>query len=110
MFTTTPSIDVGGSECRPSGAYFATRELWVALQYPQGFGSNSPHLAWLHTDRFMDSGVDLQWISAFPHEKEFLYPPPSFLRLIRPEPTMLKIGAWELGVGANDAGSLTTVR
>jgi hypothetical protein len=36
--------------------------------------------------------VDLEWLSAFPHEKEFLYPPLCFLRPIRERPTVFKIG------------------
>ena len=69
-----------------------TRELWVALQYSQGPAGNINTLLWIRTDNFMDRGVDLEWLSAFPHEKEFLYPPLSFLKPIRSEPIVLKIG------------------
>ena len=31
---------------------------------------------------FMSSGVDISWLSAFPEEKEFLYPPLTFLRIV----------------------------
>jgi hypothetical protein len=46
-----------------------TAELWVALKYSQG--GDSSVLLWLRTQNFMDRGVDLTWISAFPHEREF---------------------------------------
>ena len=31
---------------------------------------------------FMSSGVDISWLSAFPDEKEYLYPPLTFLRVV----------------------------
>ena len=48
-----------------------TAELWVALKYSQG--GDSSVLLWLRTQNFMDRDVDLTWISAFPHERGFLY-------------------------------------
>ena len=79
----------GGTELAPMST---TRELWVALQYSQGPAGMISTLLWFRTDNFMDRGVDLEWLSAFPHEKEFLYPPLSFLKPIRSEPILLKIG------------------
>ena len=49
-------------------------------------------MLWLRTDDFMDKGVDLSWLSAFPHEKEYLYPPLTFLMPIHPEPKAIDIG------------------
>ena len=79
----------GGTELAPMST---TAELWVALQYTQGQEGNIHTLLWLRTDNFMNRGVDLTWLSAFPHEKEYLYPPLSFLKPIRPKPIVLKIG------------------
>ena len=31
---------------------------------------------------FMSSGADISWLSAFPDEKEYLYPPLTFLRVV----------------------------
>ena len=41
----------------------------------------------------MDRGSDLSWLSAFPGEKEFLYPPITFLRPLRPEADSFTIGS-----------------
>ena len=79
----------GGTELAPMST---TRELWVALQYSQGAAGRTNTLLWLRSDDFMDRGVDLEWLSAFPHEKEYLYPPLSYLRPIRSEPIVVKIG------------------
>ena len=68
-----------------------TAELWVALKYSQG--GDSSVLLWLRTQNFMDRGVDLTWISAFPHEKEFLFSPLTYMKSVRDEPIIVKIGA-----------------
>ena len=70
----------------------STTELWVALKYPQGPAGSISTLLWIHTDNFMDRGVDLEWLSAFPHEKEFLYPPLCYLKPLRERPIVTKIG------------------
>ena len=67
-----------------------TAELWVALKYSQG--GDSSVLLWLRTQNFMDRGVDLTWISAFPHEKEFLFSPLTYVHSVRDEPIIVKIG------------------
>jgi len=67
-----------------------TAELWIALKYSQG-GDNSV-LLWLRSENFMDRGVDLSWISAFPHEREFLYSPLTYMQAVRDEPVFVKIG------------------
>jgi hypothetical protein len=68
-----------------------TRELWVALQYAQRTAGRISTLLWLRTDGFMDRGVDLEWLSAFPHEKEYVYSPLSFLKPKRSKPIVLKM-------------------
>ncbi len=67
-----------------------TAELWVALKYSQG--GDSSVLLWLRTQNFMDRGVDLTWISAFPHEREFLFSPLTYMQSVRDEPIIVKIG------------------
>ena len=49
-------------------------------------------LLWLRTKNFMDRGVELTWISAFPHEKEFLFAPLTYLKPLHQEPLIYKIG------------------
>ena len=64
-----------------------TAELDIALKYSQGKSGHAV-LLWLHSKNFMDRGVDLKWLSAFPHEAEYLYPPLSYLKPTREEPTV----------------------
>ena len=71
-------------------AFVQTAKLWVALKYSQG-GKNSV-LLWLRSENFMDRGVDLSWISAFPHEREFLYSPLTYMRAVRDEPVVVQVG------------------
>ena len=80
----------GGTELAPMST---TAELWVALKYSQGPAGTINTLLWLRTENFMDRGVDLAWLSAFPHEKEYLYPPLSYLKPIHKEPIVLQIGS-----------------
>ena len=40
----------------------------------------------------MDRGVDLTWISAFPHEMEFLFSPLTYMTPVRKEPVVVQIG------------------
>jgi len=49
----------------------------VALEYAT---SHSPLLIKLATTSFMDRGADISWASAFPGEREFLYPPLTFMQ------------------------------
>ena len=78
----------GGTELAPMST---TRELWVALQYAQRTAGRISTLLWLRTDGFMDRGVDLEWLSAFPHEKEYVYSPLSYLKPKRSKPIVLKM-------------------
>jgi len=77
----------GGTELAPMST---TANLWVALKYSQE--GDSSVLLWLRTHSFMDRGVDLTWISAFPHEREFLFSPLTYMRSVRDEPIIVKIG------------------
>ena len=66
-------LTVGGVEM---AAMSCSRELRTALFY-----SHSPNSLIIKyvTSSFMERGADLAWISAFPGEKEVLYPPLTFL-------------------------------
>ena len=50
-------------------------------------------MLWLRTTILLQRGSPLEWLSAFPHEKEYLYPPLSYLKPIRKEPVVMKIGS-----------------
>ena len=78
----------GGTELAPMST---TSELWVALKYSQG--GETATILWLRSSNFMDRGVDLEWVSAFPFEREYLYPPLSYLKPIQQEPTVVQIGS-----------------
>ena len=78
-----------GTEWAPMST---TADLKVALHYSQGPAGTISTLLWLRTDGFMSRGVDLSWISAFPHEKEYLYPPLCYLKPTHKEPIVLNIG------------------
>ena len=64
----------GGTELAPMST---TADLSVALQYSAG---RSAVLLRLTTSTFMQRGADISFLSAFPAEKEVLYPPLTFLR------------------------------
>ena len=55
-------------------------------------------LLWLRTQNFMDRGVDLTWISAFPHVRELLFSPLTYMQSVRDEPIIVKIGGVTLKV------------
>jgi len=67
----------GGSEPAPMST---TANLAIAVQY-----SLSTHalLFRIMTKSFMQRGVDLQFLSAFPSEAEYLFPPLTFLRPVQ---------------------------
>ena len=64
----------GGTELAPMST---TLDLRVAVRYARGV----PHalLFMLRVDSFMQEGADLTFLSAFPQEREFLYPPLTYL-------------------------------
>ena len=77
----------GGTEFAPMST---TAQLWIALKYSRG--GKVATLLWLRSKNFMDRGVDISWLSAFPHEKEYLYAPLTFLKPIGDEPIRCTIG------------------
>jgi hypothetical protein len=54
-----------------------TSDISVAVQYSM---SSNSLLFKISVPDFMSMGADLQWLSAFPGEKEFLYPPLTYLK------------------------------
>ena len=66
--------NTGGAEIAPMST---TTDVHVAARYGLGQGSL---LFKLKVANFMQYGAELQWLSAFPHEAEVLYPPLTFLQ------------------------------
>ena len=64
----------GGTELAPMST---TTDLKVAVEYSM---SESSLLFKIKTKSFMQRGADLEYLSAFPAEKELLYPPLTFLQ------------------------------
>jgi len=64
----------GGTEFAPLST---SSDLHVALHYSDG--AEARLLFKLTTSSFLERGADLQFLSAFPGEVEFLYPPLTFL-------------------------------
>jgi len=72
---TSEFRESGGTELAPMST---SSILDVAL----GYSNNAERrlLMKVATDNFMDRGADIQYLSAFPNEAEFLYPPMTFLQ------------------------------
>lgn len=68
-------LAVGGTEQAPMST---TKDFEVALNYSAN--SESRLLFKVSTNGFMEQGADVQYLSAFPAEAEFLYPPLTYLR------------------------------
>ena len=65
----------GGAEVAPMST---SSSLEVALKYALK-GDKSVTLFRIVTKMFKDRGVDISWLSCFPEEEEYLYPPITFL-------------------------------
>lgn len=74
LAVTDDFIHNGGTEVAPMST---TSDINVALEYSC---SHSSLLFKIVTNSFMERGVDLSWVSAFPGESEYLYPPLTYLR------------------------------
>ncbi len=57
-----------------------TRQLSVALNFAK---SAAPLLFRYVSKDFTDRGADVQFLSAYPHEAEYLYPPLTFVKAVR---------------------------
>ena len=61
-----------------------SKDVRVALSYSRpsaGARCDSVLILRLKAASFMDQGVSLSYLSAFPQEQEYLYPPLTFLKL-----------------------------
>ena len=67
-------LELGGTELAPMST---TTSLDVAMEY---CASKNALILRLNTSSFMERGADISFLSAFPTEKEVLYPPLTFLR------------------------------
>jgi hypothetical protein len=67
-----------------------TADLRIALKYASR--GKTAVLLRVRTSSCMQQGADLTWLSAFPHEVEFLYPPITFLRPIKRNADVFEIG------------------
>jgi hypothetical protein len=76
----------GGTELSPMST---TEDLTIAIKYA-ATGKHSVLLR-VRTKGFMNLGAQLMWVSAFPYEVEFLYPPATFLKPLRARPHVFKI-------------------
>ena len=63
----------GGTELAPMST---TSDLKVAMQYSK---SSQSVLLRLRTEDFMTRGADISFLSAFPGEAEYLFPPLTYL-------------------------------
>lgn len=67
----------GGTELQGMST---TRDQSVAAKYAL---SSMPLLFCVECKSFMQQGSDISWLSLYPHEKEILYPPLTYLRVTR---------------------------
>ena len=93
------SCDDLGTMCMKSGWHRLVNSLFPSplshartspLRY-SSTGSCSV-LPRLRSKVIMNRGSNLSWLSGFPGEKKFLYPPTTFLRTLHPEPDSVTIG------------------
>ena len=75
MQVTKKFLIIGGTEL---ASMSTTNELTIAVRYASG--TKNALLFRLRSTSFMNLGCDLTALSAFPHEKEFMYPPLTFLQ------------------------------
>ena len=68
-------VSQGGTELAPMST---TTLLQVAVQYS---ASHNPMLMRLHTESPMQRGSDVSYLSAFPDEAEYLFPPLTYLEV-----------------------------
>ena len=78
-------LQLGGTELAPMST---TTDLAVAMEY---CASKNALILRLNTASFMERGADISFLSAFPTEKEVLYPPLTFMRATGAKQTV-KIG------------------
>lgn len=83
MRATHNFLKEGGSELAPCSS---TSDLDIAIRYAKKWQDDDGHdgqaalIFRIIVDGWLDQGPDLSFLSAFPHEKEFTYPPLTFFR------------------------------
>lgn len=83
---TDESITHGGSE-------MACMSTTSSREVAQDFAlSKSPLLFKFVSNSFMSHGADISFLSVYPHEKEVVYPPLTYLRPIRITEETIGIG------------------
>ena len=88
MGTTNEFETEGGAECAPMST---TPDMAIAITYG---ASKSSLLFKILCSSFMNMGADISYLSAFPNEKEILFPPLTYLRPTgRVETVRLDVGA-----------------
>jgi len=73
----TPLLKGPGFESPAEGKMSTTLDPVVAVKYAMGASSL---LFKLRTDSFMDRGADIAFLSAFPSEREYVFPPLTYLK------------------------------
>ena len=81
-------LSKGGTELAPMST---TEKMAIAIK----FSSEGTHAVLLRvrTTGFMNLGAQLGWLSVYPFEVEYLYPPATFLKPLRSKPYVFKIGS-----------------
>ena len=64
--------------CEELGLMSTTQDINIAIEYSQNIGGHALLLKFKVTN-MKQFGADVSWLSAFPTEKEILYPPLTFL-------------------------------
>ena len=70
-------MEHGGTELAPMST---TTDLSVAVRYSSPSPQSPPLIFKIRTANLMDRGGDIQFLSAFPAEREILYGPLTFLQ------------------------------
>ncbi|EOD28826.1 hypothetical protein EMIHUDRAFT_114014 [Emiliania huxleyi CCMP1516] len=76
MRASSRFLAMGGTEF---ACCSTTSRLEVAARYASAAGKQRALLFRLKSSTFMNMGVDISEFSAFPHEKEYLYPPLTYM-------------------------------
>jgi hypothetical protein len=72
-----------------------TADLEVAVRYSL---SAKPVLLRLKVDSFIECGANISYLSAFPSEIEYLYPPLTYLKPVSGPPLSVVVGAYHVTV------------
>jgi len=77
---------------RRGGTEYACMSASASKDVAVGFAeSDCPLIFKLNADSLMSCGADIRFLSVYPHEREVLYPPLTYLQLVR-EPKLEVLG------------------